>query len=369
MGLDQPPPPPPAAPPAAGAEPPPPPDDKGKKSVVPADVIEPGAKVEIPIPDAVTEIRAMTLPKNAKPEQVANFNTLKTKAETSILAQATKIADLERQIKGATSETQLTELREQLRVAEEKASGIEEKFTKTAFEHSPRFKALFTDKESAALDGAKSYLEGVPDIKPEIIDIAAQTTPAKRGAILKEAGIDPDLIPQILPHLANYDAVQREKKAALDNWKTQAGEWQAEDQKRIEGIRAQKLELGNRVWDTVVKNIDLLPLRETKENPEWNTRRETIFNEAKEIFNGKGAKPEVLAETILKGRAYDAQEEVLKAVIEENKVLRAANAGMKSATPGGHITGGEPPAPPANATREETAKSTFNAEKQKVGAT
>lgn len=367
-GLDQPPPPP--TPPAPDPVPPVE-GDKSKKGVVPDDVIDPSKDTPPAPSEAIAAIEAMVLPKNAKPEQVANFNKLKGTATETISKQEKVIADLQKKIEGSTDKTELEGLKGKLTAAEEKARDIEERFSRVAFQESPRFKAQFVDQEKAALDGAKSCLEGT-DIKPELVELAANSPIAKRGQILRDAGIDPDLVGQILPHLAQYDTVQRGKKAALEDWKAHSADWRAEDEKRAEAIKARRTEQTNKVWDKVVSGVDLLPLRQSKDNQDWNARREGILAESKDIFNGKGATDEQYAERILKGGAYDAQQEVIDHLIEENKTLRTENQGLKSAAPGGTITanrGGDSGlSDTSKMSRDEVAKSTFNAEKQKAAS-
>jgi hypothetical protein len=342
-----------------------------QKVGIPADVIDPSkAQDAPPVPEAIAEIDAMVLPKNAKPEQVANFTELKTKAKAHLQAALDRAADLEKQIGKATSATELEELRGKLTAAEAKAAEIEEQFSKVAYEKSPKFQAQFANREQTALDLAKMYLDGT-EIKPDIIDLAAHATGRKRIEILKDAGLDDSAIQLVSPHLATYDTVQREKQFALTNWKTEATRQQQEAQQLSERAKQQRSEQENKVWDQVASKLDLIPLRSSKENAEWNQRAESLKAEAKKIFNGDGADLPTFAETILKGKAYDAQQEVVDHLRGEVETLRSENARLKSAAPGAVMNAGSQDTPPTTNTKTphiEQAKSTFNQELSKARA-
>jgi hypothetical protein len=378
-GLDTPPPvtpdpePPPAAPQksaesAQSADTPP-------KSPIPADVIDPAAPPSATVHDAVAEIQSAELPKGAKKEQIDSFGKLKDKAAKHLQTALDRAADLEKQIQTTSkSGTELVDLQEKLAAAQKKAAEVEEQFAKVAFEKSPRFHAQFTEQENTALEFAKSYLDGT-DVKQDIIDLAARATGRKRIEILKDAGLDDTSITAIMPHLASFDTIQRNKQTALTNWRATSQQEREQAQQEAEKARVARAEQENKVWENVLSKTDLLPLRKSKDNAEWNTRAEALVTEAKQIFNGDGADLPKFAETILKGRAYDVQQEVLDHIRTENQSLRAENARLKSAAPGGHITAGThdgaPPAPPKpgdKAGRERQAMDTFNAEKARVGA-
>ena len=373
-GLDQPPAPsveePPAAPPKP-ADPPPAEPEPPKKGAVPADVIDPSTPPAPKVHDAVAEIQAAELPKGAKKEQIDSFGKLKTKAAGHLQAALDRAAELEAKIeKGDSSKAELETLRTQLSEATDRASQIEERWSKEAFASSPKFQAQFTGREQTALELAKTYLDGT-EIKADIIDLAAHATGRKRVEILKDAGVDDSVIQLISPHLANYDTIQREKQNALANWKTQSAQEREADAQRNQQAQQKRSEAENKVWENVVTNIDLLPLRKSKENPEWNTRAEDLRNRAKEIFNGAGADLPTFGETILKGVAYDVQQEVVEHLRGEVSALRTENARLKSAAPGGSITVGTGDGAlvdTSKMSRNDQAKSTFNAEKAKAAA-
>ena len=266
--------------------------------------------------------------------------------------------------------TEIEELRKAKEAAEEKARAIEEGWSKEAFASSPKFQAKFASREQTALELAKSSLDGT-DLKQDIIDLAARTTGRERVELLKDAGVDDATMQLIAPHLANFDTIQREKQSALADWRNESRQWQEEAQHQAEQARAARTEQENRVFETVLSKTDLLPLRISKNNADWNNRGDQLIAEAKAIFNGEGADLPVFAEVILKGKAYDAQQEVLDHIKSENASLRAENTRLKSAAPGGHITAGTRDGAPVDTSkmsREEVSKLTFNQELAKARA-
>lgn len=354
--------PPPAAPAKPADETPAPAPKKGS---VPADVIDPDKPTDTKVHPDVAEIMAAELPKGAKKEQIDSFAKLKTAQATKLQVWIDKANDLEQKIsQGDNSKTELEQLRKQLAEANERAAKIGEDFEKVAFEKSPKFQAQFSAREQTAIDLAKSYLDGT-EIKPDIIELAARATGRKRVEILQQAGVDDTVLQLISPHLAAFDTVQREKQAALENWKTLSKQEQQQAQQQQERAMAQRAEQENKVWESVVNKArtDLLPLRASKENPEWNSRSEELVTRAKQIFNGDGADLPTFGETILKGVAYDAQQEVVEHLRGEVASLRAENGRLKSAAPGATMTSGSQDngttsAPKAS--RDDQAKSTFN---------
>lgn len=372
QGLDQPPAPPVETPPPAAEEPPSgdEPPAAPKKGAIPDDILDPSKAAEPKVHDAVAEILAAELPKGAKKEQIESFGKLKAKSAKEVQAALDRVGELEKQVQKATSQKDLDELRTKLTAAEERAKAIEEDFEKVAFEKSPKFQAQFQAREQTELDLAKSYLDGT-EIKQEIIDLAAHATGRKRIEILKDAGVEDTVIQLIAPHLAAYDTVQREKQGALNNWKSLSNLEREEAQRQSEKAKAARVEQENKVFEKVLSTVDLLPLRKAKDNPEWNSRGEQFVERAKEIYNGEGADLPVFAETILKGVAYDAQQEVVEHLRGEVSSLRAENARLKSAAPGGSLSAGtQDGAPPdtSKMSRDEQARATFNAEKARAGA-
>src|SRR6266478_419096 len=354
--------------PAEAVTPAPEPVAETPKSAIPEDIISPPK--DEPKPDeAIAAIEAMQLPKSAKPEQVANFADLKEKAKARIQSQETKIRELEEKIGQATNKAELESLQTKLTAAEEKATKIEEDFSRTAYEQSPRFRSKFVAREITAIEGAKKCLEGT-EVSPEIIEVAARVTGQKRRDILKNAGIEGDLLSEVAPYLVSYDSIQSVKKAALENWKGESARLVEENNAKAQAEKARKTANENRVWETVLNRLNLLPLRKSKENPEWNARAEELSARGKEVFNGSGVPIEAFAEVIAQGVAAPAVNDILTKVLDENKNLKAENAKLRSARPGAAMTTTNgAPTQVVDLTKvkpEERHKQTFNEEMAKV---
>lgn len=344
--------------------------DQQIKSAIPEDIISPPeTKIETEKPsEAIAAIEAMQLPKSAKAEQVTNFATLKEKAKKEIESQATRIKELEGKIGKSTDKSEIEAWQAKLTAAEERASKIEEEFSRAAYEQSPHFRSKFIAREVTAIEGAKKVLEGT-EVSPEIIEVAARLSGQKRRDVLKNAGIEGDLLSEVAPYLTSFDAVQNDKKAAIENWKGESAKLQEAANAKSQADKQRRVAEENRVWEAVSHKTDLLPLRKSKDNGEWNARAEELAGKAKQIFNGEGVPLDAFAETIQKGVAYDAVNDVLQKVMDENKNLKAENAKLKSARPGGSITvGGDQGKPdPAKLSPVDRAKATFNQELAAVG--
>lgn len=337
-------------------------------SVLPDDIFAPAPTEEPKQSDAIAAIDAMVLPKGAKEKTQADFGKLKTVAKEQISKAEARVRELEDKVSKSTSSVEIEALQKKITETEKKASTIEEEFARVAFEHSPRFQAQFVTSEKAAIDSAKSYLEG-SEIDPKIIDFAAHNTGKNRLQILSDSGMDERMVAAVTSHLAEYDRVQREKSTAIENWRNQGAQWQEQEQKRIETETVKRREFENKTWETVLakNSTDLLPFRSSK-NETWNSRAETLKLQAKEnferTFNGQGVPLEVSADAYQKAAAYDAlMDNVVNPLMEKTKLLETENAKLRSAAPGGSITqsnGTVTKPDPTKMDRVDLSKQTFN---------
>ncbi len=325
-----------------------------------------GKKSEPKVDDALSEIDAMVLPKNAKPEQVASFSKLKAEAKRIIEERTSRITELESKGSDGATKAEIESAQERVKAAEGRAKELESTIERIAFTESPRFKQMVND-EVATLTTAKSYLEGT-EINPDIIDYAARLTGSKRIQVLTEAGADPNIIAAVSPYLAQFDNIQRHKGAAIENWKVEAAQ-QSEAYKAQQDAQVQqRRKAEDEVWTATVHELsDLVPLRKFEKNDSWNSRADELLQKAKQVYNGDGVDLKEVATKLLKGEAYDALDEVRIAITEElNKVLKE-NARLKSAKPGasnGQVSTGatnDNHLPPL-----EQAKSRFNQELAKA---
>ncbi len=320
-----------------------------------------GKKPEPKVDEAISEIDAMVLPKNAKPEQVANFNKLKETAKREIESKLARINELESKTSEGASRHEIEAEQERRKAAEEKAKEYEATIERIAFTESPKFKR-FLDDEAATLTTAKSYFEGT-EINPDIIEYAARLNGAQRIKVLRESGADAELIAAVSPYLAQFDTIQRYKAGALENWKVEAAQ-QGEAYKAQQDAQAeQRRKAEDEVWGQVVTEISTLdPYRKFDKHDSWNSRADELLSKAKAVYNGDGVDLKEVGTIIGKGMAYDVEHEIRMAVTEElNNVLKE-NAKLKSAKPGASNGQVAAISNDANLTPMEQAKSRFNQE-------
>ncbi len=351
--------------PSKEGEPPSKPTDAPQTpKVLPDDVLEPKPSEEPKKSSAISEIEAMELPKTAKEKQVADFNKIKTKAISELTAAEAKISDLEKRVGQATTNKEVETLREKLKGAEEKAAQIEDEWAKRALETSPRFQQQFVKKEQQAIDAAKGFLEGT-EIDPRVIDYAARVSGSVRLKVLEEAGLEAKQIGAVEARLAQYDSIQRDKTEAIEHWREQGAQWQDAEAKRAEAEQAKRTEFENKTWEKVLsKNANLLPFRSSKDET-WNSNAEAFKSQARDVFLGKGADPETMADIVQRGVVARSgfYDKIIEHLTKENKLQAQQIAKLTSAAPGGGITStaGTPTATDkSKMTREELSKSTFN---------
>lgn len=321
-----------------------------------------GKKPEPKSDDALTEIDAMVLPKNAKPEQVASFSKLKAEAKRIIEERTARITELETKSGDGATKAEIQSAQERVKQAEERAKELESTIERIAFTESPRFKQFIND-EQATLTNAKAYFEGT-EINPEIVEYAARVNGQQRIKILREAGADAELIGAVSPYLAQFDNIQRYKNGAMENWK--AGQAQYEEQVKAQQDAEVQLrrKSEDEVWNSVSGKLrtEIAAFQKFDKNDAWNERADKLFNEAKMEFNGEEGVPmDKLSETFLKGKAYDVEHEIRMAVTEELNRVLGENAKLKSARPG--ASNGQAPtgiSNNANLSPEDQAKARFN---------
>jgi hypothetical protein len=341
------------------------------KAKLPEELIT-GKKPEAKVDDAIAEIDAMVLPKNAKPEQVASFAKLKEQSKKVIEEKLARINELETKTSDGSTRAEIEAAQERVKTAETKAKELESTIERIAFTESPRFKQFIAD-ESSTLASAKSYFEGT-EINPEIVEYAARTNGAQRIKILREAGLDAELIAAVQPYLAQYDNIQRHKAGALENWKTESAQMAEHHKSQQEAELNRRREGEDKVWTTSISKFenDLVPYRKFDANDAWNSRSDELKSRAKSIYNGEGISLDVVADTIVKGVAYDALDEVRVTLTDELNKLIQENAKLKASRPNGGSVEGTPGTPAKNegelspAERSDLAKSRFNQELAKA---
>lgn len=333
-----------------------------EKGEFPDELITGEEKAKPQASDALKEIEAMELPKNAKPEQVASFKQLKDNSRKIIQEKIAIITELEQKVSGTANKAELDAIAERAKAAEARAKELEDTVERLAFEKSPRFEKQFVASEKAAVDGAKAYLAGT-EINPNVIDLAMRESGPKRISMLKEAGADAETIAAISPHLAAYDSIQISKADALANWKANSTQWEQQQQAAQQQQEAARKAEEDRVFGTVIElaKSDFLPFRKVDGHAEWNAQAEKLEQEAKRIFNGDAGGLDVVAKTIAAGVAMPVMQDMFKNMQTRLNAALAENAKLKAAKPDGGLSqGAAKPKDETNMTEDERRKQAFN---------
>lgn len=334
-----------------------------EKSAFPDEFITGDKKVDAVKEDALQQLEAMELPKNAKPEQVASFKQLKEQSKKIIEEKLARITELETKTEGTADKSELDAAAERIKTFEAKIREQEEQLERADFTNSPKFKAQFVASEQSAIEGAKAYLVGT-EINPNVIELAMKESGPKRLAILREAGADAETIAAISPHLANYDAIQRGKTEALENWKANSTQWQQEQKAQQEKQETARKVEETRVFDTVMKSVEmeLLPYRKASSDDKWNAQGNELRETARRISIGESSTEEIFR-VVAAGVAAPVMQKVIDDLSIKYKTVLAENAKLKAAKPSGGS--GLPPkinGDNGNTSPEEISKGIFNRE-------
>lgn len=301
-----------------------PPDAKPPtKGEVPDHLIT-GDKIEKPADDDISKIE---LPKGASPKSAEAFARLKVRIE--------ELESKRKEWEAAPKVVDPTDWKAKLEAAESRAAELEARVERTDFEKSPRFQQQFTTKEQNALKDATGYLEG-SDVNPNVIELAARATGAARIKILGEAGVSGELLSAIMPSLRAYDDVQREKTAALENWKGTAAQWQAEQEKQKTAAEAQTRAQEERVMADVGKKVaaNFEVYQKVEGHDAWNAQVDDLQTEAKKFFSGD-MPLEQIAEVAYYGLGAKHLHAMFHTLQGKYREVQTELAKLKSASPGG----------------------------------
>jgi hypothetical protein len=334
-------------------------------SKTPLDLTPPEKKAE-PVVAADAEIDELLKsepPANASASSKANHAAMRKGLEHA----NARIKELAGQVEKAKTVAVPADVQERLTAAETAVKERDALIERVAFQQSPRFQKFVTEGE-AELTAAKSYLEG-SEINPNVIDVAAHTKGAKRIALLTESGMEPNVVSAVLSNLTRADAINRDRDAAQENWKTTQSDWNAEQTKAQEAKAATAKSNEDKVFTEVGKKVaeDLAPFTTTKgENPEWDAGVDARFKEAQEYFDGKKPLQDTsrLIYEGLAGRVYKDAFEDLRTKYNE---LVAETGRIKAARPG--AASGKTDTTPAASTGNpmKDAANTFNEMRAKRG--
>lgn len=344
--------------------------DKGKaRAKTPLDVAPTEEKKPDAPPAVEDELKTLIAsepPPNASASSKANHAAMRKGLER---ANAT-IAELKAERDALKNKAPVVtpELEERLKAAEQVAKEREAELERVAFERSPKFQR-FIKESDAELASAKAYLEG-SEVNPNVIDIASKTVGSKRVALLTESGMDASTIAAVTSHLARVDAINREREAAVENWKETNSQWNAEQVKAAEAKAAAIKANEDKVFAEVGKKVaaSLAPFQKVEGNDEWNSAVDQRLQEAQEFFDGKRPLNETsqLIYEGIAGRVYKDAFEDLRTkyndLVAENERTKASRPGAAATTQDSAVTVN----PKANPL--DIAGDTFEQNRQKHGA-
>lgn len=287
--------------------------------------------VEKPPVSPLDEIEGMEPGTKIKPEQATHFKQLKEKAKSTI----SKLLEENATLKSRPAEAvDVKPYEEKLTAAEQRIAEKEAEIERIAFEQSPKYQA-FLSKEQVNVDAAKSYLEGT-DIDPDVIERAAKATGAKRLNVLREAGLDAEIIAAVSPHLSTIDGVRAERNAALENRKTIQAQWESEQRTAHETQTAQQKAAQDRVYtDTLNRLMQEVPtLKKVDGNEAWNKQIDADIARGKDAFGGSKSLEE-LAELAALGAHARSIISANKTLSEKLNTALAQLAKLTAASPNG----------------------------------
>lgn len=315
-------------------------------------------------PDAEDPLLTGEAPKELKGAARANFEKLQTVSRERIAALKAEKEALTKQMTENKGDPEAVKARdaalEAHKAAVARAAELEAIVERSAFQNSSKYQAL-EKSEQAEMTAAKSYLDGT-EIDPNVIDLASHAKGAARIKMLKDAGMEPETISAIAPHLAAIDRVSAEKTAALENSKAYTAQQIAEAEQQRAAQETQHKAEETRVFGEALSRAEttLKPFRRVEGNEPWNEQIAELKATAQSFFNGK-ADLATLADIAVKGVAYDVLDTMVgkqAATITELQAelgrLRAAQPSIEKVT---EKNGSETPADPM-----ARARSTFNRE-------
>lgn len=302
---------------------------------------------ETPPVEVKDDVLSLELPPTASKASHINFGKLRDHAKALAAEREALRAELEAARKAPAADDKTAA---ELKAEREARAALEEKLERAAFTESPKFKQ-FEAREGDQLAGAKAYLDGAKDmdgnaIDPDIVETAARLSGLKRLDVLRKAGLDEVTIAAVTPHLAALDTIAREKKVALDNYKTEAEAYRAQEtlaqEKQAAARQAEEKRLFAEVGREIAEKVD--GLRKVPGQDAWNKHVDDITARAEQIFSG-GVPVRELAEMSYRAAIQEdtqrinvALREKLAAALAQNKKLTAIqpDAGVRN---GSHQNG------------------------------
>lgn len=305
---------------------------KDDDSLVPAQFIDPTKKAA-----AVEETKPEPLVDEAVKETLKgkareSFEKLETAARARIDKLNAELAEARKAVSIApTGPTQ--EHLDALKLANERASQLEQELERSAYERSPRFQK-FGAEHTAEITAAKAYLEGT-EISPGLVDAAAHASGAARIKLFRDNGVDSETIASIMPHLARADAIRRERDTSLDNWKTTMAQESEQYKSRQAQEEGKRVAEEKRVFTEIGAEMrkDNPAFTRVDGNEKWNAIVAQNEKDAEAFFAGNKPLPELakLAFEGVSARTIRMMNGELTRMLNES---RAETAKLKAAQPG-----------------------------------
>lgn len=342
-------------------------EDKPAEKVpgkTPLDLTPPEKKEAAPADEEIAELLKSEPPANASASSKANHAAMRKgleHANKKILALTADVAVA----KGRASMVP-EDVQERLTAAETAVKERDALIERVAFEKSPRYQKFITEGE-AELTAAKTYLEG-SEINPNVIDVAARTTGAKRIALLTESRMEQATISAVMSNLTRADAINRDRDAAQENWKATQSDWNAEQTKAGEARAAQVKANEDKVFSAVRKELSekYAPFQIVDGNDDWNAGVKERNGRADLILEGKAPLNET-AMVVEKGVHFDVIYDAFGDLRTKYNDLVAETGRIKAARPGAASGKVESGTAASTGDPMKDAASTFNEMRAKRG--
>lgn len=225
---------------------------------------------------------------------------------------------------------ELTELREQLREAR---STLEQE----AYARTPEFQERFTSREANIRAQAENVLK-TAGVDTTMLDSILHGAGRNRFAPLAEAELSDGERSHIYSLVAQYDLLQPEKKAALEQSHERMTRAQQERVRAQESEKAQRVAEEAQIFESVQKEmvtkLDAFQKAEGDDETAkaWNADTEKLQAEVVKFLNGDGDFKK-FAEISFKGFAYDQQARLTAAWRARAEAQAAELARLKAASP------------------------------------
>lgn len=343
-----------------------PPEHGTEESIVPKEFTgskpKPPEEKKDPVDDILTTEERGQLTAKLGGKAQESFQKLESAARAKIQALQTQLTEARAKAE-ATPAGPSKEHEDALKAAHERAQQLEEKLERAAYAESPKFQKYGADI-SAELTAAKGYLSS--DTPQAVIDVAAGLAGVARIKALRDAGLDPETIAAIGPHLARADSIRRDRDGALDSWKESRGREQQELRTRQAQEEAVRVQEERSVFDKVkAKIVGTIPaFTKVDGHDKWNAKVDENLQRFEQFAFGKGSLEELM-ELGAEGVGARTTAFINEELKRELATVREENSRLKAAQPGTGVTH-TPPAQNKTMTDEEHYRASFNAAKAQV---